>query len=250
MDPTDAARPQRWDLARRAAYLSSVRLFRELPASTVTEIARRAQPRSLRDGEFVFLAGQSAESVSLLVEGRIKVIRETEDGREVILRLIQPGEIFGGAGIWYEPVYPASAVAIGPGVILRMSTADWIALLRDEPEVALALLRELAARLREAEARIAELQTERAERRIARALLRLASKTGVPTEAGVEIGLPLSRQDLAEFTGTTLSTASRTLSAWDRAGLIQAGRERVVLLQPQALRALAADAPQLEGARE
>jgi len=108
------------------------------------------------------------------------------------------------------------------------------------------VIRELAQRLREAEARISELQTERAERRIARALLRLASKTGVQTEDGVEIGLRLTRQDLAELAGTTLSTASRTLSAWDRAGLIIAGRERVVIREMHRLVALAEDLHELE----
>lgn len=241
MHHSDAPRHSGWDAARRAAFLPTVRLFRHLPAECLAEVAQRLRPRRVKGGEFIFLAGTPASQICLLAEGRVKVIRETEDGREVILRMIPPGEIFGGAGTWGEPVYPASAVALGEGVVLQMPVRDFTVLLGDYPDLALAVIRELGLRLREAEARISELQTERAERRIARALLRLARKTGVRTEAGVEIGLRLSRQDLAELAGTTLSTASRTLSAWDRAGLIIAGRERVVIVQPHLLVALAED---------
>jgi CRP-like cAMP-binding protein len=88
----------RWDLARRETFLSTVRLFRGLSPETLATVAERFQPRRFRDGEFIFLEGDRASEVSLLASGRVKVVRETEEGREVILRLIQPGEIFGGAG--------------------------------------------------------------------------------------------------------------------------------------------------------
>ena len=247
MHQSDDPRPTGWDATRRTAFLPAVRLFRELPPEALAAIGHRLRPRMVEEGEFVFLAGTPAAHVSLLAEGRIKIIKETEDGREVILRMIQPGDIFGGAGLWGEVVYPASAVALDAGVVLQMPVGDFSALIGEHPEVALAVIRELAQRLREAEARISELQTERAERRIARALLRLASKTGVQTDEGVEIGLPLTRQDLAELAGTPLSTASRTLSAWDRAGLIIAGRERVVIREMHRLVALAEDLHELEG---
>ena len=107
----------------------------------------------------------------------------------------------------------------------------------------MAVIRELGARLREAEARLRDLQTERVERRIARTLVRLASQAGIRTERGIELALPLSRQDLAELAGTTLSTASRTLSGWDSRGIVASGRERITILQPHALVALAEDLP-------
>lgn len=105
----------------------------------------------------------------------------------------------------------------------------------------MAIIQELARRLRYAESRIQALQTERVERRIARALLRLVDRTGVQTEEGLEIGVPITRQSLADLCGTTLSTASRTLSAWDRQGIISAGRERVTILKPHTLVAIAED---------
>lgn len=242
-----AETPSRWSAERRAAFLATVRLFRELPAPVLYEVARQFRPKAVARGAIVFLEGEPAEALNLLASGRIKVVRETDDGREVILRLIGPGEIFGGAGGWGEPIYPATAVAIEPGVVLQLPAQTFQDLLGTCPAFARAVVQELGTRLREAEARIRELQTERVERRLARALLRLAEKTGAETPAGIAITLPLTRQDLAELAGTTLSTASRTLSAWDQAGIIAAGRERVVIRQPASLRAIAEAPAPTEG---
>jgi CRP-like cAMP-binding protein len=234
---------RRWTVDERAAFLATVRLFERLPGVTLHDVAARLRVKSVARGRLVFVEGDPADALNVLAAGRVKVVRETEDGREVILRMIGPGEIFGGAGGWGEPVYPASAVAIEPSVVLQLPAAEFAALIGAHPDFALAVVRELGARLREAEARIRELQTERVERRIARTLLRLAAKTGARTPAGVELGLPLSRQDLAELAGTTLSTASRILSAWDERGIIAAGRERVVIREPHALVAIAEELP-------
>jgi CRP-like cAMP-binding protein len=244
---SDAQAPARaaarhWNVSQRAAFLASVRLFRELPEPLLHQLAAQLRPKPVERGAILFLEGEPADALNLLAAGRIKVVRETDDGREVILRVIGPGEIFGCAGGWGEPIYPATAVALTASVVLQLPAQTFQALLETQPALARAVVQELGARLREAEARIRELQTERVERRLARALLRLAQKAGVATPEGIEITLPLTRQDLAEFAGTTLSTASRTLSAWDRAGVIAARRARVIIRQPASLQALI-DAP-------
>lgn len=234
-------------LSARQAFLATVPLFGHLSRATLTAIAEQVRVRRVADGEFVFLAGTVADSVNLLADGRIKVIRETEGGQEVILRMIQPGELFGGAGGWGEERYPASAVALGHAVVLRLPARAFSSLIAAYPDFAVAVIHQLAERLRVAERRIEELQTQRVERRIAHTLLRLADKAGVKTAEGIRINLPLSRQDLADLAGTTLSTASRTLSTWDQAGLIQAGRERVTILKPHRLFAIAEDLGSSEG---
>jgi CRP-like cAMP-binding protein len=239
----DRRRSHVTNLTDRAIFLANAPVFRDLAPQTLAAIARRMRRCVLDDGSFVFLAGTTADAVNLLVEGRIKVIRETEGGHEVILRMIQPGELFGGAGGWGEAVYPASAVALGDSVVLRLPATDFTALISEHADFAMAIIHQLAERLRLAERRIEELQTQRVERRIAHTLLRLAEKTGVKTPDGIRIDLPLTRQDLADLAGTTLSTASRTLSNWDRLGLIDAGRERVTILAPHRLVAVAEDLP-------
>jgi CRP-like cAMP-binding protein len=132
--------------------------------------------------------------------------------------------------------------------VLRVTVAAFVNLVATQPDFAMAMIQELAGRLREAENRISELQAERVERRIARTLLRLASKSGIRTTEGVEIALPLSRQHLAELAGATLSTVSRVLSGWDRQGVILARREKIVIVRPHELVAIAEDLESPESA--
>jgi len=119
-----------------------------------------------------------------------------------------------------------------------------IAELADQyPVIALNAMRIMGGRVTEIQQRLREMQTERVERRIAHALGRLVVQAGRRTPEGIEIAFPLSRQDLAEMAGTTLHTVSRTLSAWEGAGIVLAGRQKVVIAQPHALVAIAEDLP-------
>jgi CRP-like cAMP-binding protein len=230
-----------WDLAARVAFLGSLRLFQPLAEDARQQVASRFAVRHLQRGEYVFMEGELAAALTILGSGRVKIVRETEEGREVILRQIEPGDIFGGAGGWGQAFYPASAVVQGDAVVLQLPATEFRQLLQHEPDFAYALISELGLRLREAEARIRDLQTEPVERRLARALLRLATKQHQTDALTVGTNVALSRQDLAELAGTTISTASRTLSLWQQQGIVASRRERVTILQPAALASLADD---------
>ncbi|HET8524122.1 MAG TPA: Crp/Fnr family transcriptional regulator [Thermomicrobiales bacterium] len=221
--------------------LRRVPLFKRLSDTTLAQLHAQGSIRRIKRGSYIFLEGAPADAVHVLLSGHVKIVRQTDDGQEVILRVIPPGEIFGGAGGWGEGVYPATAAALADSTILRITVAAFEQLVTSQPDFAMAVIQELAKRLREAEHRISELQAERVERRIARTLLRLASKSGVRTTEGVEITLPLSRQHLAELAGATLSTVSRVLSGWDRQGVIHARREKIVIVRPHDLVAIAED---------
>jgi CRP-like cAMP-binding protein len=231
----------RWDAKSRAGLLAKTPLFGNLSPTALQDLAAAFLPRSAKRGTFVFLAGEPATNINVLAEGRLKVIREGEDNQDVILRLIRPGEMFGAAGLWGEASYPASAVVQADAVILRLPVDAFRALVASQPELAFGIIHLLATRLREAEERIEQLQTERVERRLAQVLLRLANKSGVKTARGIDIGVPLSREDLAEMAGTTLSTASRTLTAWSHQGIVEVGRQRVSLREPHRLVLIAED---------
>lgn len=231
---------RRWSEDDCLALLAEVPLFARLPAPTVERIASLFRPRRLCRGEFVFLEGEPSRTLNLLAEGRIKIIRETDQGRQVILRVIGPGELFGVSGSWDAAAYPASARALDEVVVLQLPTRAFTELVAAHHDLAVAVITEMGRRLREAEARILDLQTERVEQRLARAILRLLEGTGRRPGGGMTVAL--SRQDLADLSGTTLSTTSRTLRAWHRQGLIVAGREHVGVLDPDALGLIAAPA--------
>lgn len=239
MTPTQ--RYRHWNEAERAAFLDGVSLFAQLPRVTLRHLAARFRPQRAQRGALLFHEGTPADTLHLLAAGQIHLIRETADGQKAILWLIHPGEIFGGNGGWGEAVYPTSALVREDAVVLSLPTPEVTALLDRHPAFAAALVRAFAGQLREAEARILELQTERMHRRVALVLLRLAQKVGVPAAPGIALRGALSRQDLAELAGTTVSNASRTVRAWDRRGIIAAGRERITILDPPALEAIAED---------
>ena len=108
-------------------------------------------------------------------------------------------------------------------------------LMQRHPRIAVNALKMVGGRTEEMLHRLREFATEPVERRIARALLRLSGQAGRRVGMGVEIGFPLSRQDIAEMTGSTLYTVSRTLREWERQGLVASGRRRVVVRDPARL---------------
>ena len=161
----------------------------------------------------------------------------------MLLRVIGPGETFGAVAALGDAAHPATAQADGHCAALGWESDSISALMERFPRLALNALRFLAGRLREFQDRYRELATERVERRIAHAILRLVRQIGRETPGGILIDLPLSRQEIAEMTGTTLFSVSRTLSAWEGRGLVEGGRERVLVRKPEELEAIAEDLP-------
>lgn len=233
-----SARRIRWSEAERAMLLAGARPFRALPPTIRSRVAPLTSTKRVAEGEFIFLKGEPIRTLFLLAEGRVKVIRENDGGQEVILRLIRPGELFGIVG-GREPIYRVSALAQQDSVVIGLPYSTFVDLVQTQPAFALAVFEELGSRLSEAEARIDELQTGRAVPRLARALLRVGAS--VASTASLTSGpiIAITRQDLADLAGTNVSTASRTLSEWDRRGIVAAGRERVRILQPKSLVAIA-----------
>jgi CRP/FNR family transcriptional regulator, nitrogen oxide reductase regulator len=224
--------------------LAGVPLFLGLGADGLEAVAADAHVVRAAAGRTFFREGDPARSFFLLNRGRVKFTQISAEGHEVILRVIGKGEPFGGvAAMAEDATYPVTARALEPAEAFSWAGRRITALMHRFPPIAINAARMIAERLHELQRQHRELMTERVERRIARALLRLASHSGRRVEEGVEIDFPLSRQDLAQMTGTTLFTVSRTLSGWETAGLIATGRRRVVVRQPHRLLRIAEDLP-------
>ena len=223
--------------------LTHVPLFEGLPADTVTRVIGLARPKQLESDGFFFNEGDEADLFFVLTAGRVRLSQLTPEGHKVVLRLITPGDAFGGVGAFGEPNYAVSAQAVEASTALAWTSTTMRQLLEMEPRIAVNALRFVAARYHDLQRRYRQAMTERVERRVARALLRLVHDAGRRVDAGVEIAFPVSRQDIAEMTGTTLYTVSRLLSAWEEQGIVRSGRQRIVLTKPHALVAIAEDLP-------
>lgn len=221
--------------------LAGVPLFAGLRPDELTAVAAHARRRSVKAGGFFFQQGDPASSCYVLLSGRVRVTQINPEGHQVILHMIGPGDGFALVAPFTRGEYGVAAEVVEDAEALAWDGAAMEQLMRDFPTIAVNALRFLSGRLHELQDRYRELATERVERRVARAVIRLARQAGRRTDAGILIDLPLSRQDLAEMTGTTLYTVSRILSGWEAAGLVEVGRERVVIKRGHGLVSIAED---------
>jgi CRP-like cAMP-binding protein len=224
-----------------AHLLASIDFFDQLSFQDLDEIASKATHRDYERNTYLFHQGDHARRFCVLVKGKVKLTQVTEDGQQIILRYVSPGEAFAVIAVLSKIPYPVTASTVNRVSLLSWEDQVMLDLMKKYPQLAINSLSILATRIQEFQDRFRELATERVERRIARALLRLASQTGRKLDQGILIDITLSRQDLAEMTGTTLYTVSRTLSRWEKDGLVSSQREQVTILTPHQLVVIAED---------
>lgn len=218
-------------------------MFAGLNPDDLDQIVREAQSIRYPKGTPVFQQDEEAHSFFILLHGHLRVIKVTPDGQQVVVRFITPGEPFGIAMAMGRTTYPATAMAIVDSIALVWPSATWPRLVARHPSLAVNTLQTVGSRLQDAHTRVVEISTEQVEKRVAHALLRLAHQAGRKGEDGVQIDFPISRQDVAEMTGTTLHTVSRILSAWEDRGLVESGRQRITIRDPHKLFLLAEGTP-------
>jgi CRP-like cAMP-binding protein len=223
--------------------LGQVPLFRGLPVSVLEHLRSQARTKGVATGKPFFREGERADHFFVLISGRVKLTQLTPEGQRVVLRILSAGDAFGGAGVFGDDAYPIGAEAVEPSVALRWTSAAMRQLMESEPRVAMNAVQFVAGRLHDLQRRHRQAMTERVERRVARAVVRLAREAGRTVDGGVEIDFRVSRQDIAEMTGTTLYTVSRLLSTWQEQGLLRSRRQRITVTNPGALVALADDLP-------
>jgi CRP-like cAMP-binding protein len=209
----------------------------------LTETERRqwlssARPREVRRHEVVARQGEPVQAFVLVESGLLKLLQLTPEGRELIVRFVGPGDPFGGLVVLKAAAYPVTAIALEPTRLLTWPADVLQPLLDRYPQVWLNITREIASHMTDALTRVRELTTERVSQRLAHTLLRLMRQAGVPDAGGVLLAHPLTRQELADITGTTLYTVSRTMSQWQAEGILQSTRRSLLIRAPQRLEAL------------
>ena len=225
------------------SLVAGLPLFEGLGTAELDVILSEARSSRYPKNSAVFEQGGEAHSFFLLLHGHVRASKMTPAGEQIVVRYVTPGEIFGVAPAIGLSRYPATATAVDDSVVLSWPSSAWPRLVAQHPALAANTLQTVGARLQESHTRVIEMSTEQVERRIAHALLRLVKQAGRKVEQGIEIDFPISRQDIAEMTGTTLHTVSRTLSAWEQQGLVEGGRQRIVVRDPHKLFTLAEQGP-------
>ena len=200
-----------------------------------------ASTRGFQRGQPVARQGEPARAFYVVEVGLLKLTQLTTSGREVIVRFVGPAEPFGGIAAVEGSAYPVNAQAVQAST-LRTWTTDILGPLLDRfPRVRMNIMREIAAHMNDALDRVSELSNERVGPRLAHCLVRLMQSCGEQTAEGILITHPLTRQEIAEFAGTSLYTASRTLSRWETEGVLRSAHRRLLVRSPERLHGLTAD---------
>ena len=206
-----------------------------MTAPELDAILDLATSRRYSVGSSAFEQGDEADCFFVLLHGRLRVTQVTPAGQQVVIRMVNPGDLFGIAKALHRTDYPGTATAVVESLALAWPMAAWDAMLDDHPALAVNAMQTVGMRLQEAQARLRELATEEVERRVAHTVLRLGNQSGRREPGGIRIDFPISKQDIAEMAGTTLHTVSRILTAWEADGLVEGGRQKLLLRDPHRL---------------
>jgi CRP-like cAMP-binding protein len=222
-----------------ADVLNRIPLFTRVPADDRARLAGVSHVRDYARGDTVFDEGDPPDFFYFVVSGRAKVFKRAPNGHERILNLVGPGGLLGAVAAYESQPFPASAEAMEATTCLLTPQPAFFALLEARPSLVRGLLGGLTMRLMELTARLAEVSGARVDSRFARLFLKLADQMGRPDRGGLFIPLALSRQELADLTGTTIETCIRIMSRWSKESVILTEKDGFVILDRAALAALA-----------
>lgn len=223
---------------QESALISRSALFAGLSPQECKEVLSFARIRNVVRNEILFSQDQLIDKLHMIRTGSVKLTQLSPEGREVILWINGPGDAVGMHADAVDLNHSCSAHAMQSCQIYFWEHGLLQLLITRYPRIQVNLGRILSSRLRELEERFREVASEQVPRRLALVLLRLLRSVGQENRDGVDLGL--TREDLAQMTGTTIFTISRVFSKWAGSGFIASRRGRVVICDPDRLRRLAA----------
>jgi len=195
--------------------------------------------RGYEKGETIFSEGDPADQIHFLFVGRVKILKAGPE-RDLIIEILGPGDPVGAVAAYEGRPYPATAVAIESSGILSIPEKEFFDLIQRRPEITRRLFAGLTMRLISLNRRMADM-TGSVEYRAARLFATLCGRLGRETAGGVLVPLSLSRQEIADLLGTTIETAIRIMSRWNKEGLVLTEKEGFLVPDLGALRGITAE---------
>jgi CRP-like cAMP-binding protein len=203
------------------------------------ELLAAGQTRQMQPRDILGHQGEPADLFALVQLGHLKLGKVNESGVETLVRFIGPGDCYGAIALNPGSRFPVSATAVEPSRAVVWTRPVIRTLAERLPRLKSNMFEEVTRRMAGVLSAAQELAVERAPQRVARALLRLAAHGGSRTAEGIHIVHPVTRQEIADLTGTTLFTVSRLMSQWESEGLLRTGRGAVTIVNPDGLEAAA-----------
>ena len=210
-------------------------VFRRLALPDLQTIARAATARHYERGQVIFEQDTPSDAFYTIASGRVKVFKMLPTGKDMILEVFGQGDPLGAVAAYDGRPFPASAVALEDTVCIVIPRPVFFRLLEQHPSLVRGLLQGLTIRLVELTNRLAELSGSRIEPRFARLFLKLAGEMGRHERGGTFIPLALSRQELADMTGTTIETAIRIMSRWGKEDIVRTEKDGFTIVDRRTL---------------
>jgi len=217
------------------AVLATAPLFAALDESTTELVGSAMTTRSVDRGHIVFNEGDTGDRLFIVLDGKIKISRSALDGRENLLAVLGPGEMFGELSLFDPGPRTATATAITDSALASLDHDDLRPLLLAQPGVAVQLLSALAQRLRRTNEAMADLVFSDVPGRVAKALLDLAERFGDPETDGVRVRHDLTQEELAQLVGASRETVNKALSEFANRGWLRLEGRSVLLLDQERL---------------
>jgi CRP-like cAMP-binding protein len=223
------------------AVLRETPIFRKLSPSDRATVAREASLRTFQKGETIFEQDTASDAFYTIASGRVKIFKMLPTGKDMILEVFGAGDPLGAIAVYDGRPFPATAVAIEDTTCVVIRRGPFFSLLEAHPSLVRGLLLGMTVRLVELTNRLAELSGTRIEPRFARLFLKLAAEMGRRAPGGTHVPLVLSRQELADMTGTTIETAIRIMSRWGKQDIVRTEKDGFLVVDRAKLDALAAE---------
>jgi CRP/FNR family transcriptional regulator len=218
--------------------LARTPIFRRLKPEDRERVAAVSRSQTYERGNVLFSEGDPSDSFYVVTAGRVKVSKLTPGGKEIILEIFGVGDPLGAVAVYEGFPFPASATALEPTTCVLIPRQAFFELLERHPSLVRGLLLGLTSRLVELANRLAELTGTKVEARMARLFLKMADEMGSSQAGGQFIPMALSRQELADLTGTTIETAIRVMSRWQKQQIVLTEKEGFLIANRHALEAL------------
>ncbi len=224
--------------------LEEAEVFGNLSRDVLDELAKFFSGQQVARGEYLFFEGDESERIYLCPKGRIKVVRHSPEGKEVLIEVVPEGRPFALlAGVERYPL-SASAVAMEDSTLLSIGRERFLSLFNTSPELSMSVIHDLATRLRDARDRIRSLALDRVDQRIARIILVMVDSLGKRSGGRIILDVALTRQDIASMVGTTVESAIRTMSRFQKEGVLRTEHGgRIEILDIEGLKNIADPAP-------
>jgi CRP/FNR family cyclic AMP-dependent transcriptional regulator len=225
----------------KRSVLARHEFFKGLSAPALEQLASRARVLTYPPRTPIFSKGDEGRGLLAVMSGLVKISAPAEDGREVVLNRIGPGEVFGEVALLDGLPRTADATALEPSDLLVLDRRDFVQLLLEEPSIAVRLLETVSRRLRRTSEQVESLSFEPAAARLAATLFELARRQG--TAAATRPLIVITQKELGQLIGLSRESTNKHLRDWAEAGWISLERGGCRVLEPSALRALSGSAP-------